>query len=114
MKLWDSDLGIWTLLDTGKVFICGTTPRNADIWTFTAKIGRYTFWFDGGPHASVCLYDNKDDRDVWFLERNDPACRCFSCERYPLRMTDEEIRAINVMLSDPNKPIRKLPPRNNA
>lgn len=110
MKFWDSELGIWTLLKTKVLWIHGTTPRNADVWSLDIDTPRYSVWFSTGQHASVLVWKKEDI--VWTWELDTTNCRCFIHEYRTF--TPKEIEALNRALNDPQRPTRKLPPRENV
>lgn len=70
MKLWRSDVGIWTLIKTKRLGLSGTTPRNAEMWGFFLDVGKYSFWFDiGRSRISLDVWVDEDLRWVgehWF------------------------------------------------
>lgn len=51
MKLWDSQLGIWTLCSARAIGISGTTPRNADCWTLSLSLFKWDLWLSYGPDS---------------------------------------------------------------
>ena len=78
MKLWDSDLGIWNLVQTRWLSVHGTTPRNADVWTLAINIGPRELEFVTGPHARVTMW--RGNSWVWEIGRENPKCTCYACQ----------------------------------
>lgn len=51
---WYSSTGCWDLIGNhkSKIFIGGTTPRNADHFTFTVRLWNFHIYLDLGKHFS--------------------------------------------------------------
>lgn len=103
MSFWYKDLGIW---EFGPFH--GTTPRNADVWTFDVKLGEWELWSGTGPHAYVTLF--KDGTEVWGKERTPKKCTCYACRMFR-EPTPEECRKLSEIMNSDDVPTRKLPPR---
>lgn len=107
MKLWDSDLGIWCLLYTRWISVHGTTPRNADVWTFEVTLGPLTLALSSGPHASVEFWVGEKMHE-W--RRNKANCACWSCH-YHKPLPPEFWVKLKEDIENGTIPTRKLPPR---
>lgn len=101
---WDKDKGIWSWW-----IFRGTTPRNADVWTFDIVLKNWELWTATGPHAYITLF--KGETEVFNKERNKPGCRCYACNMMNFKMSPETARAISEAMRDGSIPVRKLPPR---
>lgn len=109
MKMWDSDLGIWYLLETRWLTIHGTTPTNAGVWSLDIDASKYSVWFSTGPHAAVYLW--RGDKIIWCLERDNPNCACYRCVLSKRHMTAEELQSLTNAINNPDRATRKLAPR---
>lgn len=108
MKLWDSDLGIWNLVQTRWVSVHGTTPRNADVWTLALTFGKRELEFVTGPHARITMWTGNSW--TWEIGRNDPKCKCYNCQMMappPLEFWAK----VKEIEESGGFPVRKLPPR---
>jgi hypothetical protein len=101
---WDPRLGIWSWWR-----FRGTTPRNADVWTLDIVGKKYELWLGTGPHAYITLF--KGPTEIWSKERNKKNCRCYACNMMNFKISPEAARVISEAMRDPDRPVRKLPPR---
>ena len=103
MSFWDKDLGIWSWGP-----FRGTTPRNADIWTFDVVVGKYELWMGTGKHAYVSFFSGPKEK--WGWEREPKNCTCYGCNvmRPP---TLKEWEKMVYAMGSGDVPTRKLPPR---
>lgn len=81
MRWTNRELGIWELCRTGVLWIHGTTPRNADIWTVDVNLGirveRPGIWLKTGRHFGVELWLDGDR--CLHVHRRPRKCDCWQC-----------------------------------
>lgn len=72
---WDRESGIWNF-----GIFHGTTPRNADIWTFDINLKKWQLWAGTGPHAYITFFSGEHEK--WSVELDKEGCECFSCSMH--------------------------------
>lgn len=80
---WDSNTGCWSLFGNhkSKVYLVGTTPRNADHVTFTLRLGNLYTFLDFGKHSSFNIFwSHSETEEETGLDLRKRFCRknCFS------------------------------------
>ncbi len=78
---WQPEVGVWTLLNLRWVGIDGTTPRNADVWTLSLRLGgrgRYgtELWLRVGRHWGATVWVGAWTRG-WHAKGK--GCQCYDC-----------------------------------
>jgi hypothetical protein len=81
MRWTNRELGIWELCRTRVLWIKGTTPRNADIWTVDVNLGvkvsRPGIWLKTGKHFGFELWLDGDR--CLHVHRRPGRCDCWQC-----------------------------------
>lgn len=116
MKIWDKGPGLWTLIDLPWLGLSGTTPRNADIWQIYFIVGPRKVGFDltlsTGSHWGFSFECNWFGFEKWLSYRHKSTkCRCYQCGLDKLFADREAWAEISRVMNDPDRPVRKLPPR---
>lgn len=89
MRWTNRRLGIWELCQTRWLWIRGTTPRNADVWTLDVALGRQVerpaIWLSTGKHWGMSLWLDGDR--CLHVHRRPGRCDCWQCTGARPRLT---------------------------
>lgn len=89
---WDSEHGIWSLVDSKLITVHGTTFRNADYLTLNIDLniidyGIELFW---GPHKGIHLWPPDG---IHTFQWKPKKCKCYGC-RMRRPMSAEALQAL--------------------